>query len=59
MGDAQSIFMKKDGQYPPATKFTKAHSIPIPARPFFGKSEAMRKGLERAIAANLKKQLGL
>jgi phage gpG-like protein len=27
-------FMKKDGEYPPGTRFTKAHDIPIEARPW-------------------------
>jgi len=34
-------WLKKDGDYPPGTKFTRAHQIPIPARPFLPVRDGM------------------
>lgn len=32
--DGMATFIRKDGKYPPGTRFTAPHPIPIPARPF-------------------------
>jgi phage gpG-like protein len=57
MGEAQVTFLKKDGNYPEGTKFTEPHDIPIPQRQFFGDSPELRKRLEKALIASMKRQL--
>jgi HK97 gp10 family phage protein len=39
-----AVFMKKDGDYPEGTKFTQAHTIPIPAQPYLRPAFDEKKG---------------
>jgi len=50
-----AIFMKKDGKYPKGTKFTKAHDIKMPARPFMDFTQSDVKDFEDTITNYLTK----
>lgn len=55
MGDNQMTFLKKDGQYPEGTQFTKPHKIPIPKRQFIGNNnQKLQKKIDAHIEAKLK-----
>jgi phage gpG-like protein len=58
MGESQMVFLKKDGDYPEGTKFTKPHKIPMPERKFMGDSPQVEAHLtalaEKELARRLK-----
>lgn len=53
-GDKQAVFLKKDGNYPENTKFTKPHKIEIPQRQFIGKSSKLDERIKKALDREVK-----
>ena len=53
IGEDGAQFLRKDGNYPKGTKFTKAHTITMPARPFL----LLQESDYRRINAIMKKHL--
>lgn len=55
MGESQMTFLKKDGDYPEGTKFTKPHKIPIPKRQFMGNNNRkLQKKIDEWFAQKIK-----
>ncbi len=44
-----AIFMRKDGDYPKGTKFTKPHDIKLPARPFLRLTQKEQQDIRKRI----------
>jgi phage gpG-like protein len=55
MTGKQMTFLKKDGQYPAGTKFTKPHNITLPKRQFIGENNRkLTKKIDQYFEAKLK-----
>lgn len=55
LGDAQMTFLKKDGNYPAGTKFTKPHDITMPKRQFIGENnQKLQKKIDTHFETRLK-----
>jgi phage gpG-like protein len=56
MGASQMTFLRKDGNYPAGTKFTKTHDITIPKRQFIGENnrKLLRK-IDKVLEEELQK----
>jgi len=60
MGEKQMVFLRKDGNYPDGTKFTKAHDITIPKRQFIGDNNRKLKAIiDKMLEEEIKKILSV